>query len=214
MKWHERVLDQAGLAAAERMAGALGQGFYLAGGTALALRLGHRISLDLDFFSSENRLLGSDRLALFESLKTTGPVQVTEEKDMAYHLVVGNTSVSLFHYPYPRLRPTQEWRGISVAAVEDIAAMKISAIVGRGARKDFIDLYRACRVLGLAGALRAARRKFPDHRDFIVQSSRALVYFEDSEKEPMPKLLERFSWSAIRAYFEREVPKALKEYLS
>ncbi len=213
MKWHEEVLDRAALAAAARLAPLLNGEFYLAGGTGLALREGHRVSLDLDLFSQTQVLDGQRRDRLVEALRRGGGVEVRESRDGTLHLVLNGTAVSLFHYAYPLLNPSEPWRGIPVASIEDIAAMKVSAVLGRGSKKDFLDVRRICRKQGLSYALEAARRRFPPDASFLTQALRALVYFEDAETEPMPRMLERVDWSDVRAYFEREVPRLARKRL-
>lgn len=212
MKWHEEVLDAAGHAAAARLAAAT-RDFYLAGGTALALRLGHRVSLDLDLFSAKNALGAVQRRTVLEALKASGPLKIKEEKDGTCHLDLGGTAVSLFHYDYPTLGRPQSWRGLAAASLEDIAAMKLSAVLGRGSKKDFIDLHELCRRLGLNRVMTTAGRKFPQHADFPLQAARALLYFADAEKEPMPKMLGPASWEDITSYFEGAIPRYVKEYL-
>ncbi|MFH1726167.1 MAG: nucleotidyl transferase AbiEii/AbiGii toxin family protein [Elusimicrobiota bacterium] len=210
MNWHEEVLDAKGRKAAARLAPVVSSEFYLAGGTALALRLGHRISLDLELFSPDDPLEEARRASLLKALAGTGSLDIREAQDGTCHFRLGGTPVSLFHYPYPLLSPARDWRGLPVASVEDIAAMKLSAIVGRGSRKDFLDLYCVCRRIGLDAVLRVAEGKFPDRPEFLLQAARALVYFEDAEKEPMPRLLEKLSWQAVKSYFERTAPKTLR----
>lgn len=212
MKWHEEVLDKAGLAAAQRLAAAT-EDFYLAGGTALALRLGHRVSLDLDLFSPDNALGAEQRSALLDALKVSGPLKIKEAKDGTCHLDLGGTPVSLFHYAYPTVVRPQPWRGLDLASLEDIAAMKLSAVLGRGSKKDFLDLYELCRRLGLELVMTTARRKFPLHADFPLQAARALLYFEDAEKEPMPRMLGTASWEDVKAYFEGAIPKYVRAHL-
>ncbi|MEK7858064.1 MAG: nucleotidyl transferase AbiEii/AbiGii toxin family protein [Elusimicrobiota bacterium] len=212
MKWHEEVLDEAGHAAAARL-GAATRDFYLAGGTALALRLGHRVSLDLDLFSAKNALGAGQRRTLLEDLKATGPLKIKEEKDGTCHLDLGGTSVSLFHYDYPILGTSQSWRGLEAASLEDIAAMKLSAVLGRGSKKDFIDLYELCRRLGLDRVMTTAGRKFPRHADFPLQAARALLYFDDAQKEPMPRMLGPGSWEDVKSYFEGVIPRYVKDHL-
>lgn len=212
MKWHEEVLDKAGRAAAARLAAAT-EDFYLAGGTALALRLGHRVSLDLDLFSAKNALDAGQRRILIEALKESGPLKILDEKEGTCHLELGGTAVSLFHYDYPTLGRAQPWRGLAAAALEDISAMKLSAVLGRGSKKDFIDLHELCRRLGLDRVMSTAGRKFPLHRDFPLQAARALLYFEDAEKEPMPKMLSSVSWEDVKFYFEDAIPKYVRGHL-
>lgn len=212
MKWHEEVLDEAGRAAAARLAEAAGD-FYLAGGTALALRLGHRVSLDLDLFSPKNALGPEQRRALLETLKASGPLKIKEVKDGTCHLDLAGTTVSLFHYAYPIVGRPESWRGLEVASLEDIAAMKLSAVLGRGSKKGFIDLHELCRRLGPDRVMSTAQRKFPLHSDFPLQAARALVYFEDAEKEPMPRMLGAASWEDVKSYFEGAIPTYVKEHL-
>jgi predicted nucleotidyltransferase component of viral defense system len=213
MKWHEEALDTAGHRAAARLAGSLPRTFYLAGGTALALRLGHRISLDLDFFSKDNRLGRAERTSLLGGLSSSGRLEILESKDGTLHLRLEGTAISLFYYPYRLLGHAETWKGLRIASLEDIAAMKISAAVGRGSRKDFMDLHYLCRLIRLEVALNAALRKFPDHPDFDLQAAKALVFFEDAEKEPLPRLLLELSWDQVKSYFEAEVSRYLRRRL-
>ncbi|HVA66585.1 MAG TPA: nucleotidyl transferase AbiEii/AbiGii toxin family protein [Elusimicrobiota bacterium] len=207
MRWHEECADAKTIAAAERLARAA-PGFYLAGGTALALRLGHRISLDLDLFSRDNALGAAERRAIQRRLEKSGAFKILESKDGACHFDLKGVSVSLFHYPYRLLGRTAAWRGLKVAALEDVAAMKLGAVIGRGSRKDFVDLYFLSRLRGWDWLRRAGKRKFPRHADFALQAAKALVYFADAEKEPLPRLLAPLSWGELKSRFEREAPRS------
>ena len=163
MNWHEKVLDRSGHNSARRLALAAGGDFYLAGGTGLALRLGHRISLDLDLFS-ENRLLNqADRQTLKKNLEASGKLQILEEKEGTCHLRLETTAVSLFHYPRKLLKPPSKWSGLKIASIEDISAMKLSAVINRGSKKDFVDLFFILQSHKPAEILKWAERKFPDH---------------------------------------------------
>ena len=175
----------------------------------MALRLGHRVSLDLDLFSAKNALGAEERRTLFDTLKASGPLKIKAAKDGTCHLDLGGTPVSLVHYAYPMLGRPQSWRGLEVASLEDIAAMKLSAVLGRGSKKDFIDLYELCQRPGLDRVMTAAGRKFPLHADFPLQAARALLYFEDAEKDPMPHMLVSLEWDAVKQFFLREVPHLL-----
>ena len=210
--WHEKVVDAAGLRCADRLASVAGD-FYLAGGTGLALRLGHRISLDLDLFSDRNPLGTADRRALIEALEASGPVDIRESSDGALHLILAGTRVSFLRYRYPLAAKPASWRGVAVAAPEDVAAMKVSAIMGRGSKKDFIDLHAAARLTSLERLLQGAVKKYSDHPDFLLQAARALVYFDDADKEPSPRLLSGVNWDEVKAYFERQVPALVRSLL-
>ena len=110
--------------------------FYLAGGTALALHLGHRRSGDFDFFRGKD-FLPQD---LLSSLRETGMVRVLQEATGTLTVMLREVPTSFFRYDYPLLRPLHEspW-SLSLADPEDIAAMKLAALAGRGSRKDFVD---------------------------------------------------------------------------
>lgn len=211
--WKEEAVDAATIAAAEALAPLVKGRFYLAGGTALALRLGHRVSLDLDLFSPSARLEGPERSALLRRLGEKVPLKVLEEKDGTCHLDVGGRAVSLFHYPYPLLKETVAWRGLALASLDDIGAMKLSAAIGRGSRKDFLDLKALADELGLEALLSTGRRRFKDHPDFLLQAAKALVYFDDADPEPSPRLLKPADWEATKAYFRREVPGLIRKRL-
>ena len=179
----------------------------------MALRLGHRVSLDLDLFSATNKLGAEERRTLLGALKASGPLRIKGAKNGTCHLGLGGTPVSLFHYAYPMLARPQSWRGLAVASLEDIAAMKLGAVLGRGSKKDFIDLYELCQRPGLDRVMKTARRKFPLHTDFPLQAARALLYFEDAEKEPMPRMLGATTWEDMKSYFEGAIPKYVKTHL-
>ena len=177
------------------------EGFYLAGGTALALHYGHRISADLDFckesFSAESVLA---QLQLLQTLSVIAMAQQT------LHLNFSDTKVSLIAYPYPLLFPLANFRGISVADPRDIGCMKLAAVGGRGCKRDFIDLYVLAMEYGLSGLLDLFRSKFSRIDYNILHILKSLTYFEDAEKEPMPNMLARLSWEEVKAFFVKTVP--------
>lgn len=200
--------------AAQRLAPMIATDFYLAGGTALALQLGHRISLDLDFFSNQNLLSTIDRSHLITELKKSGPVEILESSEGTCHLKLESVLVSLFRYDYALLKPlSDKWHTIPIAHTKDIAAMKLSAIVGRGTKKDFVDIFFLSKKFGLKMIFSAGEEKFPDQPNFIMQATRALLYFEDAEKDPMPRLLKQVPWPGIKKFFLTEVPKLVKSWI-
>lgn len=178
--------------------------FYMAGGTALALMLGHRISLDFYFFTSNKKLLEkNERHSFITLLKNNESFQVLEEKEGTLHLNIHGILFSFFYYPYPLLRSSWVWHHIKIADIEDISSMKLSAILGRGTRKDFIDLYFICQKIGFENILKISKKKFPDHPNFQIQVLKAMTYFEDAEKDPTPKMLIPLEWKTIKAYFKK-----------
>ncbi|MBI5208893.1 MAG: nucleotidyl transferase AbiEii/AbiGii toxin family protein [Elusimicrobia bacterium] len=211
MDWHPEALSPE----AEKVARSLGRiealaKFYLAGGTGLALRCGHRISLDLDLFSADFPPGEDGTRPLKDALSHLEGFRVREERDGTLHAVIRGVETSLLRYRYPLLRPASRWEGLAVAQPEDIGLMKIGAVIGRGSRKDFRDLREICRSARLRDLLSLAGEKFPDAEDFLFQASKALVFFEDAQREPEPVLLRPEPWRSVRRFFEAEVPAVFR----
>ncbi len=176
--------------------------FYLAGGTALALQLGHRISTDLDWFSTSCRLLTPEREQIRQALTGSAAFEVASEQDGMMFTQVFGTEVSFIHQPHPLLEPTVEYRGVRLASPTDIGLMKLAAINARGTRRDFVDVYCLREVVSLDRLLELAPSKYADRPSFLSIAARALAYFEDAEQQPMPKLLVPVRWEEVRTYCE------------
>ncbi len=155
--------------------------FYLAGGTALALQIGHRDSVDFDFFSEQD--INTQELfnRLREIFKDHTLLKIQEESNTLTVLVDNTIKVSFFTYKYKLIRETITDENLSLASVEDIGCMKLSAITGRATNKDYIDLYFILKNFPLSDLLENARVKYPElERNLILKS---LVYFEDVTQE-------------------------------
>lgn len=189
------MLDRLGRVASER-------GFYLAGGTALALRLGHRRSADFDWFCAE---AVGDVFRLARTLQEAAPLRVEATERGTLHARVFKVRVSFIEYRYPLLRPTTAWRdeGVNLASLEDLASMKLAAIAQRGSRKDFVDVFALGRHISLARALRHFSKKYGT-RD-VGHVLYALTYFDDAEREPMPRMLRPWEWTDIKREIQRQV---------
>lgn len=179
--------------------------FYFAGGSALALRLGHRLSVDLDFFSDKNRLGDSERKKVLADLPASKFWNPIEEEEGFVRGNLFSVSASWFYYPYPLLKLADVWEGIRVASLHDIGVMKLSAIAQRGIRRDFVDLWCICQKIPLEDLLTAASEKFAAREDYDAVLLRALSYFEDAEAQAMLRLRQPVRWETIRAFFESEV---------
>ena len=164
----------------------------LVGGTALALQLGHRISVDLDLFGSVdvdiNRTI--DLLNDFSNVQVQGST-----KNMMFFSIEG-VKVDIVNYPYEWIDNQVEEDGLRLAAVNDIAAMKLSAITNRGTKKDFVDLYFLLERFSLNELVDLYTNKYPDGQLFFVLKS--LAYFEDAEEQPMPKMLIDTDWVDVK----------------
>jgi predicted nucleotidyltransferase component of viral defense system len=183
---------------------------YLAGGTALSLQLGHRISVDLDFFTklefNETEL--SARLAESAVFIPDGTA-----KDTIWGKI-GQTKFSLFHYQYPLLEDTVQFEGIQLAGLSDIAAMKIHAIENRGTRRDFIDLYFLAKKYTFEEMLGFFQKKYAASQDHLYSALRALDYFEDAEQEhQMPRMLVDVNWEEVKKYFQKEAKRLAEQKL-
>ena len=178
------------------------QTFYLAGGTALALHLGHRRSRDFDFFRSKE-FRPQD---LLNHIRELGEIELLQEASGTLTVMLRGVPTSFFHYNYPLLRPLHDtpW-GIGLAHPDDIAAMKLAALAGRGSRKDFVDLYFYCREgRRLEDVFGLFKEKY---RGLTVDSYhllRSLTFFDDAEAEVMPETLRGGTWDEMKNFFRIE----------
>lgn len=178
-------------------------GFYLAGGTGLALQLGHRRSVDLDFFSHED----FDPSALNARLAGVPSLKVRQVLRGTLHLEVHGILVSFLHYPYPLLFQRAPFDVFQVADARDIACMKLGAIAARGSRRDFVDLHVAAGVYGLPEILAWFETKYASTPYNRVHLFKAMTYFFDAERQPMPEMLVALDWDAVKQYLLAEVPR-------
>lgn len=151
--------------------------FYLAGGTSLALQIGHRDSVDFDFFSEED--IHTEEL--FERLRITFRghklLKIQEEANTLTVLIDESVKISFFTYKYKLIDKTISDENLTYASIADVGCMKLSAITGRASNKDYIDLYFILKFFSLSDLLDKAHDKFPElDRNLILKS---LVYFED-----------------------------------
>lgn len=176
--------------------------FYLAGGTGAAVHLGHRISADLDFFSQKE----FNESLLIQSLSDLETFHLEKRAEQSVIGIVNNTKISFFSYKYPLLAPLSTIMGIQVADIIDIACMKIDAISSRGARRDFIDIYYVvCERIPLQDLLHLFEKKYESIHYNIMHIKKSLVYFEDAEPEPMPRMIKKMDWKNVTAFFQEEV---------
>lgn len=175
------------------------QDLRLVGGTSLALQLGHRKSVDLDFFGKIQVSPMEIRAALEESHNV---LVIKESKNINIYEVDG-IKVDFVNYNYSWIEAPVQENGITLAGVKDIAAMKVAAIIGRGTKKDFIDMNQLLDFFSLKEILDMYMQKYPDGSLFIALKS--LSYFEDAEPDPMPFMFERVSWESIKANIREAV---------
>lgn len=180
--------------------------FYLAGGTGLALQIGHRSSVDLDFYCLKHFLadkLLPDFQIRFERLAVRRAIKDT------LILSVGETDLSFFFYPYKLLKPPVQFETINLASIEDVAAMKITAIIQRGRRRDFVDIYYLLDKYALKQIINFALKKYPGFQEMMIL--KALIYFADAEEEELERHIKifdkNFSWEKVKKKIFEEVKK-------
>ncbi|MHB1627940.1 MAG: nucleotidyl transferase AbiEii/AbiGii toxin family protein [Bacilli bacterium] len=174
---------------------------YLAGGTAVALQIGHRESIDFDFFSP--REVQPDDI--IRALQSSGVLLTTDIKRGTFHGIWNDVQVTWLHYPFPVIRDcvkAADMPGFQAASLIDIALMKLIAVSQRGARKDFVDLYAIAQhdilLVDLLGLLPS---KYPETQINLYHIIKSLIYFEDAEREPELRMLQPISWESVKSYF-------------
>jgi hypothetical protein len=179
--------------------------FYLAGGTALALQFGHRLSLDLDFFSPEH----FDQESLLQQLQALPGFALVSKAPYTLHVTLQRTKVSFLGYAYPMLFPTNPFLEVAVADPREIACMKVSAIASRGTKRDFVDLYASAERYGLKEILRLFGVKYAQTHYSTIHILKSLTFFADAEKDPMPHMLVTIDWDKVKQFFLLEAPRLL-----
>jgi predicted nucleotidyltransferase component of viral defense system len=181
--------------------------YYLAGGTALALQIGHRISTDLDWFSASQHLLFPEREKVSQILSKNNEFEITSEQDGLLFARLFKTDVSFIYQHHSLVEQTIDYQGVRLASPADIGLMKLAAINSRGNRRDFIDLYCLRNIISLNRLLELAPVKYHDRPSFLSVAARALAYFDDAEAQPMPRMLISIQWSEVRLYCEAAARK-------
>lgn len=176
---------------------------YLGGGTAIALQLGHRRSVDLDFFT---------------------PIEFVErqweeklKKDLGFKLLkrdwqtligsINKVKISLFSYRYRQIAPKKSYGKILIASLQDLAAMKLDTILGRGTKRDLLDIYVLSQKFTLPTLLNFYQKKYGNLEEREIMIKKSLVFFDDAEKDEMPEMLINITWKSIKHYFLSEVKK-------
>ena len=179
--------------------------FYLAGGTALALQFGHRLSRDLDFFAEDH----FDEEALLERIQALTGFALVTRAPYTLHATVQQTKVSFLGYAYPVLFPTTPFLDVAIADPRDIACMKVSAVASRSTKRDFVDLYVCAERYGLKEILRHFEQKYARTNYSRIHILKSLTFFADAEKDPMPHMLVMLDWETVKQFFLRETPRLL-----
>ena len=171
----------------------------LVGGTALALQIGHRKSVDLDFFGTVDA--SKDELTM--ALEQIGSLVVLKESPHIHIYQLNNVKIDVVDYQYSWIDDAVVMQGIRMASLRDIAAMNITAIIGRGTKKDFIDIAFLLQRFSINKILDFYSQKYPDGSTFMAMKS--LAYFDDAEEDIMPYMLTDISWEKIKSQILSEI---------
>jgi predicted nucleotidyltransferase component of viral defense system len=179
--------------------------YYLVGGTSLALRFGHRLSVDLDLFTQYD----VDYTGIIKDIKKLKPFTYKElfSGRTGMQLVVDGVKTDFVKYAYSNISPPETIEGIRMLSLEDVACMKLSAISQRGAKKDFYDLHLLLDHYSISELLSLFHKKFPDIVTFHIVKS--MNYFEDAENQVGPELKTNLSWEKLK----KNIDKKVKDYL-
>lgn len=173
----------------------------LAGGTSLALQIGHRKSIDLDLFGT----FETEPEEILDILNSIGSLTTIRNMRNIHVFMINGIKVDIINYSYPWLHQANKADDLRLASIEDIAAMKLAAIAGRGTRKDFIDIHFLLRQFSLQEMLDLYTAKYADGSIFMILKS--LIYFDDAENDPEPFMFETIDWNLIKSELRDEVAK-------
>ena len=167
--------------------------FYLVDGTALALMLGHRVSVDLDFFMRDETDFETLAQTLFRHFPEATVFNINKG---GMNAMIGKVKVDFVRHDYPMLRPLENVEGITFLSMYDIALQKVHAIIKRGTKKDFIDLYYLFREFTLQEIVEGYQKKYGNFAASLI--IRSLMWFEDAEENAQPEVFEDVSWEDVK----------------
>lgn len=182
--------------------------FYLAGGTALALQIGHRKSIDLDWFSKKG--FSNAELKYVLSELGLGKLKIYSEDEKTLNVDLHGVKTSFFGYRYRTLFPFEKYnKNVNLASIADIACMKVDAISSRGSKKDFIDLYFMLQKYSLEELLNFFDKKYREIEYNHLHILKSLIYFQDAESDPMPLMLKKINWKDVKNELKKRVKKCM-----
>ena len=197
----EEVLPVSTASVLQRIASHL-RDYYLAGGTGLALQLGHRKSADFDFFNDHP--FNIDLL-----ISRINPDKIIMSAEGTLHCELDGIKLSFLYYAPPRLFPAIAWRNLDLADWRDISAEKMKAIAQRGSKKDFFNLYAVIKLkLSIEQVCRIFKDRFSSSAVNYYHVLRSLTFFEEAEEEPTPVMIMKgadWEWEVIKEFFLKNI---------
>ncbi len=180
--------------------------FYLAGGTALALQYGHRLSVDIDLFIDKPFDQESILVQLQQHFEPN-QLQVLNISTNSINCIIQKVKVDFLAHQYPIIDKPIIEDNIRMLSIADIAAMKIGAAGSRGSKKDFFDLKELLKQYSLAALLGFYKQKYTQNDIWFIV--RSLTYFDDAEQSEEPIVLNKQSWEGVK----QDIVSAVEQYL-
>ncbi len=175
--------------------------------TALSLLYGHRISVDLDLFSNKP----FENISITKALKNKFQKKfIMEEKPPRFGIFcfVDEVKIDIIRHPHPFIRPVQSFDNMRLFSTEDIIAMKVQAILGRGKKKDFWDVAELLEHFSIADFIKFHKEKYAT-QNLLITVPQAITYFVDAEESEDPVSLKNQTWHDVQAFINAKVSKYL-----
>jgi predicted nucleotidyltransferase component of viral defense system len=179
------------------------ESYYLVGGTALSLQIGHRKSIDLDLFGK----VQLDFSDILDACKSIGKIEQERTNGIITQFTLDDVKIDIVKFKDNLIKPLKKIDGVRLASIEDIAAMKLSAIEQRGAKKDFYDLYSLLDIFSLDELLDFHKQKSEFHNAIHVYKS--MLDYRDAEEDPEPESLILVNWEQVKDRITKEVQAKL-----
>jgi len=169
----------------------------------LSLLYGHRKSIDLDLFSNKP----FDNAEIIGALERSfGDRFIMEDKPARFGIFcfINDVKIDIVRHPHPQIRPERQVEGIRMFSTEDIIAMKVQAILGRGKKKDFWDIAELLQHYSVADFVALYKEKFAT-QNLLITVPQALTYFADAEESEEPISLKNQTWEGVRSFIQAQV---------
>jgi hypothetical protein len=176
-------------------------GSYLGGGTAIALQIGHRKSVDLDFFAPTE----FDEGQWLQKLEEDFGFKLMQRDWQTLVGEAGGVKISLMGYKYPLINDLVNFYQMPIASLPDLAAMKLDAILGRGTKRDMIDIYCLAQKYSLAGLFEFYDKKYKSLEEREIMIKKALVYFVEADDDEMPDMIAQIDWNTVKEWLTAQV---------
>jgi predicted nucleotidyltransferase component of viral defense system len=183
------------------------QTFSLVGGTALSLMYGHRISVDLDLFS--NQKFDNEAIITILNEHFGHDFYVRTSTSFGIFGFIADLKIDIVRFPHPPIRPIVETGGIRMYSPQDIIAMKVQPILGRGKKKDFWDIAELLKHFTVSDFVTLHKEKYST-QNLLITVPQAMTYFDDADDGEDPISLKNQTWNSVK----KEIQSKVRRYLA